>query len=124
MKIRQSRHWWIEKDLKWILDNADFMFLRKYDNRPCIVTKETLPSSANSNCFKMDNDRYGILLNSHFEYHDSHALHIIKKSYYVKEHFPIWMKDWSEEFFNPSEFSVMISNIFRNTKRKDIIIEI
>ena len=125
MKIIQSRNWWIEKDLKWILDNADFMFLEEHENRPYIVTKEKLPSSVNSDCFKMDNDMYGILLNSHSEYHNSRAINIVKKTYYVKEHFQSWMKQWcSEEHFNPSEFSVMLSNIFRKTKKKDIIIEV
>lgn len=124
--LKQSRNWWIEKDLKWILDNAEFMFFKKFDNRPYIVTKEILPSSfsgCNSNCFKIDNDKYGLLLNSHCEYSNSYAMDIVKKTYHVKEYFLIWMKEWGcGEFINPSEFHVMISNIFR--KKKDIILEI
>lgn len=124
MKVKQSRNWWIEKDLKWILDNGICMFIKKYDNRPHIITKEKLEGT-NSNCFKIDNDMYGILLNSHYEYTDFIESSIVKKTDLVKEHFQFYMKDWcDEEHFNPSEFSVWFSNMFRKTKRKDIILEI
>ena len=124
MKILQSRNWWIEKDLKWIIDNAEFMFLEKHDNRPHIVTKEKLDGTS-SNCFKIGNDYWGILINSHAEYSPFRENYMVKQTCHVKEFFPEWIKTWSgDEFFNPSNFKVMISNIFRDTKRKDIIIEI
>lgn len=66
MKVRISRHWWIEKDLKWILDNADFIFITNGDNRPRIYTKEKIDERYN--CFKIDADKYGITLNSTCEY--------------------------------------------------------
>lgn len=123
MKILQSRNWWIDKDINWIIENADFMFLDKGDNRPYIVTKNKLPSSVNSNCFKFDNDKYGILINAHFKYDDHRSRYFAKTTDLVKENFPLWIQDWcGKDFFSPSEFKVLISNLFN--KQKDIIIEI
>lgn len=122
MKILQSTSWWIEKDLKWIIDNADFIFWDHYDNRPYIVTNKDICSC---NCFKLDINKYGVSLNSYFKYDPDREKYMFMKSYNVKEGLLEFIfYSGEEQIISPSKFSVMISNIFRGSKRKDEIIEI
>ena len=120
MKVRISRKWRIEKDLRWILDNAEFAFTTNNDVRPRIYTKVKYDNRYN--CFKIDNDQYGIDLNSMSEYSESFFEGGTKEM--VMDNFPQFierqMKIWgAEEFINPKP---RLFEFLRS--KKDIIIEI
>lgn len=121
IKFKQSRDWWIEKDLAWIINNAHFIFRESSGFRPRIVTKEKMHGS---DCFVIGNDAHGITVDSHYHYQD-----------YVGAQVDIWHSNilfflvkylegyGAGEFINPpvlSIFSTNVLNIFR--KRKDVVV--
>ncbi len=79
LRFKQSRYWWIEKDLKWILDNASFIYIERDNYKPTIVTKEKMGYSE-SNCFEMKVDAGGINVSSHSVYREYKENFIEKKS--------------------------------------------
>ena len=125
IKLKQSRNWWIDKDLKWIIDNGSFIFTHKGHNgeRPHIVTKEKLEGT-NSNCFEIDTDCYGILIKGHSEYSDWYEIDDLHHSSILFWLIEYLKKSGAGEFLRTSPLSVFIENIFRKTKQKDKIISI
>ena len=123
IRFKQSRNWWIEKDLKWIIDNASFVFRGAKDGgRLRIVTKEKMGTS---NCFKIDNDKFGILINAHSEYSDFSYLNPDTMSN-VKYRLIEFLEDYGAgEFVSPPILSVLygrILNMFRKKKDKYLMI--
>ena len=116
LKLKQSRHWWVEKDLKWLIEHASYVYCISNDfNRPIIVTVDNMMRSY---CYKIDTDGCGITLSSHWEYFNQPD--VIRRSNDVKSFIIDFLNNYgASEYVNPS-FDVL--NIFRKRKDKIIII--
>jgi len=126
IKFKQSRNWWIEKDLKWIIDNGIFIFTHHGHNgfRPHIVTVEKLEGT-NSNCFEIDTDCYGILIKGHSEYTDWYKIKDIHHSSVLYWFMEYLKNSGTKEFLNLYWWQILSIN-FKNifSLEEDTIISI
>lgn len=91
--FQQSKNWWINKDLAWLIKNAEYVFNHSYHNgsRPHIKTKLTVDGC---DVFELGNDAYGILLKGYFTLND----HMIKAMNEKTEN----VEEFLVDYFNAS----------------------
>lgn len=89
IKFKQSKTWWGEESLEWILQNALFAYNFEGHNgeRPHIVTKIPMSSDITKlDCFELDSDRWGVCLKGQSQYSSrDRGFKITKSSTDVRE---------------------------------------
>jgi hypothetical protein len=117
--FKQSRNWWTDKNLDWIIENASFVYTSNVSNNshPRIVTKETINGM---DCFEIDNDRHGIMITSEskFNWTDLVGVGQVTKNYHVVEFVKEFLIRWGAgEFVNPKP-SIFKDTLNRFRKKK------
>lgn len=99
--FQQSKSWWINKDLDWLIENAEYIFNDSYHNghRPHIKTKIKYEGC---DSFELSNDKWGILIKGYSEMNDFSNSNLIFKSTDVEGVLAKYFNNSGcEDFVNP-----------------------
>jgi len=115
--IKQSRHWWQNKDLDWFIENAEFAFRsgRKSgykEQRVWIKTKSRYMNNGSMwfNCFEFDVEGYGVLIKAETTFNESIKEDMIEVDYNAKRLFIRTLQNNGHfSVINPSFFTKLFN---------------
>lgn len=99
--FQQSQEWWIDKDLDWLIENAEYVFNDSYHNgfRPHIKTKR---KHDGCDVFELGNDKWGILIKGYSLMDEFSQKHVVRVSKDIEGFLAEYYNECGcEDFVNP-----------------------